>query len=64
MLGYGLVGLHLPPLVVEVCCNLIAGSIRMGENEDHKINHVRTDNLHTCTIAGTTILNNAVGPPI
>ena len=28
-LGYGLVGVHLPPLVVEVRCNLVAGSVGM-----------------------------------
>jgi hypothetical protein len=47
-----------------VRCNLATGSVGMGKEEDHKINHVRPNNLSTCTIAGVTIWDDAVGLPI
>ncbi len=64
MLGYGLVGVHLPLLIVEVRCNLATGSVGMGKEEDHKINHVRMNNIRTHSIAGAMIWDDAVGPPI
>ena len=59
MLGYSLVGVHLPPFVVEVCRNLVTGCIRMSKKEDHEVDHVRTNNLCTHRIAGTSMQDNA-----
>ena len=53
-----------PTLIVEVGCNLVAGIVRMGKEERHKINGISTDNLHSCTIAGTTMWEEASRPAI
>jgi hypothetical protein len=63
-LGYCLVGEYLPPFVVEVCRDLITGCVRMGKKKDHKVDHVRTNDLRTRRIAGTMMWANAARPRI
>jgi hypothetical protein len=63
-LGYCLVGVYLPPFVVEVCRNLVPCRVSMDKKKDLEVDHVRTDDLRTRRIAGSTMWDDAARPTI